>query len=132
MGAVKGAAVCWCWPVFAPSLRRAASGWQAMGSTPPRLPTTPRHRDPWRPVEHLTEPIVYTVDARSDNVWIYFDFPAAPWCRSSIPRRRLGLAFKRYVMKTNGGRSNPDGQGAVLKLLTGGISPAVSEVPGRR
>ncbi|MDE0205983.1 MAG: HmuY family protein [Candidatus Tectomicrobia bacterium] len=77
-------------------------------------PTAPR---PVESVEHLTESTVYTIDARSDNVWIYFDFSRAAVVPVLDPKTDgWDLAFKRYVVRTNGGRSNPDGQGAVLKL----------------
>ena len=77
-------------------------------------PTAPR---PVESVEHLTEPTVYTVDARSDNVWVYFDFSRAAVVPVLDPKSDgWDLAFKRYVVRTNGGRSNPGGQGAVLKL----------------
>ena len=77
-------------------------------------PTAPR---PVESVEHLTDPTVYTVDARSDNVWVYFDFSRAAVVPVLDPKTDgWDLAFKRYVVRTNGGRSNPDGQGAVLKL----------------
>ena len=90
-------------------------------------PTPPR---PVETVEHLTEPVVYTVDARSENVWIYFDFSRGAVVPVLDPKEDAwDLAFKRYVMKTNGGRSNPHGQGAVLKLSRRDFA-ALSEVPG--
>ena len=77
-------------------------------------PTPPR---PVETVEHLTEPTVYTIDARSENVWVYFDFSRGAVVPVLDPKQDgWDLAFKRYVMRTNGGRSNPDGQGAVLKI----------------
>lgn len=90
-------------------------------------PTPPR---PVETVEHLTEPIVYTIDARSENVWVYFDFSRG----AVVPvldakQDAWDLAFKRYVMRTNGGRSNPNGQGAVLRLPKRDFA-AVSQVPG--
>ena len=89
-------------------------------------PTTPR---PVEAIGHLTEPTVYTIDARSDNVWIYFDFSRGAVVPVLDPKRDgWDLAFKRYVMRTNGGRSNPDGQGAVLKLQERHLA-AVSQVP---
>ena len=89
-------------------------------------PTPPRPVDA---VEHLTEPTVYTIDARSENVWIYFDFSRGAVVPVLDPKEDAwDLAFKRYVMRTNGGRSNPDGQGAVLKLPTREFA-AVSQVP---
>lgn len=89
-------------------------------------PTSPR---PVETVEYLTEPTVYTIDARSENVWIYFDFSRGAVVPVLDPRKDAwDLAFKRYVMRTNGGRSNPDGQGAVLKLRERDLA-AVSQVP---
>ena len=89
-------------------------------------PTAPR---PVESVEHLTEPTVYTVDARSDNVWVYFDFSRAAVVPVLDPKTDgWDLAFKRYVVRSNGGRSNPGGQGAVLKL-SGRDLAAVSRVP---
>lgn len=89
-------------------------------------PTAPR---PVESVEHLTEPTVYTIDARSDNVWIYFDFSRAAVVPVLDPKTDdWDLAFKRYVVRTNGGRSNPTGQGAVLKV-GGRDFTAVPRVP---
>ena len=90
-------------------------------------PTPPR---PVETVEHLTEPIVYTIDARTENVWVYFDFSRGAVVPVLDPKEDAwDLAFKRYVIKTNGGPSNPDGQGAVLKLRRRDFV-AVSKVPG--
>ena len=89
-------------------------------------PTAPRAVES---VEHLSGPTVYTVDARSDNVWVYFDFSRAAVVPVLDPKTDgWDLAFKRYVVRTNGGRSNPDGQGAVLRLARRDFS-AVSRVP---
>ena len=89
--------------------------------TPPRAVET---------VEHLTPPTVYTIDARSEGVWVYFDFSRGAVVPVLDPKQDAwDLAFKRYVMRTNGGRSNPDGQGAVLKI-PGRDFAAVSQVPG--
>ena len=89
-------------------------------------PTPPR---PVESVEHLTHPVVYTIDARSDNVWIYFDFSRSAVVPVLDPKQDAwDVAFKRYVMRTNGGRSNPDGQGAVLKLPERDLA-AVLQVP---
>ena len=89
-------------------------------------PTPPR---PVESVQHLTQPIVYTIDARSENVWIYFDFSRGAVVPVLDPKQDAwDLAFRRYVMRTNGGRSNPNGQGAVLKLQERHLA-AVSQVP---
>ena len=126
---VRGTA-CWCWPVFAPSWRWAVSGWQATASTPPRPPTTPRRRARWKPSNTSPRPTIYTIDARSEGVWVYFDFSRGAVVPVLDPKQDAwDLAFKRYVMRTNGGRSNPDGQGAVLKI-PGRDFAAVSRVPG--
>ncbi len=128
-----GAAKAYCLPVlgalcalFATACERVASdGFDPASAT--YSPTPPR---PVETVEHLTEPIVYTIDARSENVWVYFDFSRGAVVAVLDPGRDAwDLAFKRYVMKTNGGRSNPDGQGAVLKLLGRDLA-VVSRVPG--
>ena len=129
MGAVKGCCLLvligLC-ALFATGCERVASdGFDPASAT--YSPTPPR---PVETVEHLTEPIVYTIDARSENVWVYFDFSrgaVVPVLDSK--QDAWDLAFKRYVMKTNGGRSNPDGQGAVLKLRRRDFV-ALSRVPG--
>ena len=129
MGAVKGCCLLvligLC-TLFATGCERVASdGFDPASAT--YSPTPPR---PVETVEHLTEPIVYTIDARSENVWVYFDFSRGAVVPVLDPKQDAwDLAFKRYVMKTNGGRSNPDGQAAVLKLARRDFV-AVSKVPG--
>ena len=104
--------------------RLATDGFDPASAT--YSPTPPR---PVETVERLTGPILYTIDARSENVWIYFDFSRGAVVPVLDPKRDAwDLAFKRYVMRTNGGRSNPAGQGAVLKL-PGGDFAAVSQAP---
>ncbi len=62
-------------------------------------------------------PRLYTVDARSHDVWVYFDFS-----RGSVvqvdSRRSLDwdIAFQRHRMITNGGATNPLGRAAVAPL----------------
>lgn len=130
MGAVRGggcllALIGFC-VLFATGCERVAGdGFDPASAT--YNPTPPR---PVETVEQLTEPIVYTVDARSENVWIYFDFSRGAVVPVLDPKEDAwDLAFKRYVMKTNGGRSNPDGQGAVLKLNRRDFA-GLSAVPG--
>ena len=104
--------------------RLATEGFDPASAT--YSPTPPR---PVESVEHLTEPALYTIDARSDNVWIYFDFSRGAVVPVLDPKQDpWDLAFKRYVMRTNGGRSNPDGQGAVLKIQERNFA-VVSQVP---
>jgi len=77
----------------------------------------------------LVGPIVYTVDARSRDVWMYFDF-----ARGSVVAVQESktdawdLTFQRYVIKTNGGHTNPIGQGALLSLGERDFA-AVTKVP---
>lgn len=130
MGAIRGggcllALIGFC-VLFATGCERVAGdGFDPASAT--YNPTPPR---PVETVEQLTEPIVYTVDARSENVWIYFDFSRGAVVPVLDPKEDAwDLAFKRYVMKTNGGRSNPDGQGAVLKLNRRDFA-GLSAVPG--
>ena len=130
MGAIRGggcllALIGFC-VLFATGCERVAGdGFDPASAT--YNPTPPR---PVETVEQLTEPTVYTVDARSENVWIYFDFSRGAVVPVLDPKEDAwDLAFKRYVMKTNGGRSNPDGQGAVLKLNRRDFA-GLSAVPG--
>ncbi len=60
---------------------------------------------------------LYTVDARSHDAWVYFDFSRG----SVVPvdsRRSLDwdIAFQRHRMITNGGATNPLGLAAVAPL----------------
>ena len=130
MGAAKGcfifmlvlASLC---ALFATGCERVA-GTEFDPASATYSPTAPR---PVATIEHLTEPTVYTIDARSENVWVYFDFSRGAVVPVLNPKQDgWDLAFKRYVMRTNGGRSNPDGQGAVLTLQERDFA-AVSRVP---
>src|SRR4029453_7474976 len=62
----------------------------------------------------LIGPIVYTIDARSRDVWMYFDFDRGSVVAFQNPKTEAwDLMFQRYVIKTNGGETNPTGQGAL-------------------
>jgi hypothetical protein len=77
----------------------------------------------------LVGPIVYTVDARSRDVWMYFDFARGSVVAVQDPKTdSWDLTFQRYVIKTNGGQTNPAGQGALLSLRERGFA-AVTKVP---
>jgi hypothetical protein len=77
-------------------------------------PTPPQ---PQEVGERLVGPIMYTVDARSKEVWMYFDFSRGAVVPVLDPKTDgWDLAFQRYVIKTNGGDTNPAGQGALLSL----------------
>ncbi len=62
-------------------------------------------------------PVTYTVDARSHDRWVYFDFS-----RGSVvdvgSRRSLDwdIAFQRHRIITNGGATNPLGLAGALEL----------------
>jgi hypothetical protein len=78
------------------------------------LPTPPKLQDVG---ERLVGPIVYTVDARSQDLWMYFDFSRGTVVAVQDPKTDAwDLAFQRHVIRTNGGDTNPAGQGALLGL----------------
>ena len=79
----------------------------------------------------LVGPVVYTIDARSRDIWMYFDFARG----SVVPVQDLtteawDLMFQRYVIKTNGGETNPTGQGALLSVKERDFA-AVTTVPDK-
>jgi heme-binding HmuY-like protein len=77
----------------------------------------------------LVGPIVYTVDARSSDVWMYFDFARSSVVTVQEPKTEAwDLAFKRYVIKTNGGETNSAGQGALLSMKERDFA-AITTVP---
>ncbi|MGE3537045.1 MAG: HmuY family protein [Candidatus Tectimicrobiota bacterium] len=89
-------------------------------------PTSPQ---PQEVGARLVGPLVYTVDARSRDVWMYFDFARGSVVAIREPRTESwDLAFQRYVIRTNGGQTNPAGQGALLRLNERALG-AVPKVP---
>ena len=89
-------------------------------------PTSPQ---PQEVGPRLVGPIMYTVDARSRDVWMYFDFARGAVVAVQDPRTdSWDLMFQRYVIKTNGGHTNPTGQGALLSLGERDFA-AVTKVP---
>jgi len=79
----------------------------------------------------LVGPIVYTVDTRSRDVWMYFDFARSAVVAVQDPKTdSWDLMFQRYVIKTNGGHTNPTGQGALLSLGERDFT-ALTKVPGK-
>ena len=77
----------------------------------------------------LVGPIVYTVDARSHDVQMYFDFARGSVVAvQDLRTDSWDLMFQRYAIKTNGGHTNPTGQGALLSL-EGHALAAVTKVP---
>jgi hypothetical protein len=91
-------------------------------------PTPPQLQDAG---PHLVGPITYTVDARSRDVWMYFDFARSSVVAVQDPKTdSWDLTFQRYVIKTNGGDTNPVGQGALLSLAERDFA-AVTKVPDK-
>jgi HmuY protein len=89
-------------------------------------PTSPR---PQEVGARLVGPMVYTVDARSKEIWMYFDFSRGAVVAVQDPKTDAwDLAFQRYVIKTNGGDTHPAGQGALYSLGDRDFS-SVTRVP---
>ena len=78
------------------------------------LPTSPRPREVGK---RLIGPGVYTVDARSKEIWMYFDFSRGAVVAVQHPKTDAwDLAFRRHVIRLNGGATNPAAEGAILNL----------------
>src|SRR5262249_23790766 len=77
-------------------------------------PTPP---EPQEVGARLVGPVVYTIDARSRDVWMYFNFARGSVVTVQDPKTEAwDLMFQRYIMKTNGGETNPTAQGALLSM----------------
>lgn len=61
-------------------------------------------------------PITYTVDARSSEEWVYFDFSRGSTVETEPGSLEWDIAFRRHRMITNGGATNPLGQAGVIDL----------------
>ena len=62
-------------------------------------------------------PLTYTVDARSPEDWVYFDFSRGSVVETAgPPALDWDIAFRRHRMITNGGDTNPLGQAGVAEL----------------
>jgi hypothetical protein len=87
---------------------------------------------PYRPQEvgeRLVGPAVYTVDARSKEMWMYFDFSRGSVVPVDNPQTEdWDLSIRRHVIRTNGGATNPNGQAALL-AMEGQDFNAVTSVP---
>ncbi len=91
-------------------------------------PTPPQPQDVGA---RLVGPILYTIDARSRDVWMYFDFARGAVVAVQDPKAdSWDLMFQRYVIKTNGGDTNPTGRGALLSLGERDFA-AVTKVPDK-
>lgn len=116
-------------------------GWSALclvacgggGTAEPTDPTasaySPTAPHPITVGPRLMGPELYTIDARSRDVWIYFAFAANSVVPVQHPQSDpWDLAFQRYIIKTNGGATNPTGQGALFGVKERDFT-AVTRVP---
>ena len=107
---------------------------QEAASTPeqPASDTATYSPSPYRPEdvgERLVGPVVYTVDARSKEMWMYFDFSRGSVVTVDNPKTgEWDLSIRRHVIRTNGGATNPNGRAALLALEGQELS-AVTRVP---
>lgn len=77
-------------------------------------PTVPRLQEVGN---RLVGPTVYTIDARSKEVWMYFDFSRGSVVAVQNPKTdEWDLAFQRYLIRSNGGDTNPAGRVALFSL----------------
>ena len=89
-------------------------------------PTVPHLQDVG---ERLVGPITYTVDARSKELWMYFDFSQGSVVAIQNPKLDAwDLAIRRHVIRTNGGDTSPAGKSALV-AVEGKNLAAVTEVP---
>jgi hypothetical protein len=98
-------------------------------STPQASQYRPTVSKPQEVGERLTDATVYTVDARSKDIWMYFDFSRGAVVGVQNPKTDdWDIAFQRHTLRTNGGDTNPSGQGAILALPEADFA-AVKAVP---
>lgn len=87
---------------------------------------------PYRPEEvgeQLVGPVVYTVDARSKEMWMYFDFSRGSVVSVDDPKTGdWDLSIRRHVIRTNGGATSPNGKAGILAIEDQDFS-AVTRVP---
>jgi hypothetical protein len=60
--------------------------------------------------------VQYTIDARSRENWVYFDFASGTAVATSQQNLDWDLAFRRTDILTNGGVTNPQGLGGAKDL----------------
>jgi hypothetical protein len=81
---------------------------------------------PYRPEEvgeRLVGPVVYTIDARSKEMWMYFDFSRGSVVPVDNPQTEAwDLSIQRHVIRTNGGATNPKGQAALFAIEDANLS----------
>lgn len=72
----------------------------------------------------------YTIDARSRKDWAYFNFAQGATVTTSQAAPDWDVAFKRTDLLTNGGESNPEGQGGAVDLGEVTLDQAVAPGDG--
>lgn len=111
--------------------REAASNPEP-GSEANASDTSTYNPSPFRPEEvgeRLVGPVVYTVDARSKEMWMYFDFSRGSVVLVDDPKTGdWDIAIRRHVIRTNGGATGPNGQAAIAAIEDQDFS-AVVRVP---
>jgi len=78
-------------------------------------------------VDSVQEPIRYTVDARSKQEWILFDFNTGELVDGDFASPGWDIALKRTKVLTNSGVTNPSGPGGAYDL--GEVSLAEATPP---
>lgn len=102
-----------CWLCLA-GCERETTTEPSLPSASNFLPTPPKLQEVGA---HLVGPTVYTVDARSKEIWMYFDFSRGSVVAVQAPKiDDWDLAFRRHAIRTNGGDTNPAGQSALLGI----------------
>lgn len=71
-------------------------------------------------------PLLYTVDARSSEEWVYFDFSRGAAVETDMGSLDWDIAFRRHRMITNGGATNPRGRAGVIDLGPVAIESALT------
>ncbi len=87
---------------------------------------------PYRPEEvgeRLVGPVVYTIDARSKEMWMYFDFSRGSVVPVDNPKTDdWDLSIRRHVIRSNGGATNRAGQAALFAIEDQALS-TITRVP---
>lgn len=68
------------------------------------------------PAPPAVEAVRYTLDARSNEDWVFFDFVEGQVIESDFSAAEWDVAFRRTKMLTNSGVTNPTGPGGALDL----------------
>lgn len=69
-------------------------------------------------------PLTYTVDARSTDAWVFFDFREGAVVEASFDGAGWDIALRRTELRTNGGVTNPRSKVAVANLGDVALDPA--------